>query len=306
MALYQLLTRAGIGPHRLKYEFSVHTESAQFYNWVPGELRVIEFAGLQGGADNRAASGKQYTMQVPAPYDCLISQLWSEYLLGLQDESHEILRRQAYAVKVLNLFAEELLGFQQSPVTFRSRVLNPILQRYIEGVADNYLSCVESALTRGEPRKATFADAVRFYLSEDPVDTRWIPSLRRNLVYIPEARWYLALVEDVPDEGSGGKYYFQLQTDHDIIMESLNKGTRPVNPNSPIMFLSHVEIQIIGNEGLTNWFKPELKLVVSGLHLISPPPIPIDAIAAGLAIRGAKKGIGQWRRQRLINTTLLE
>ena len=83
--------------------------------------------------------------------------------------------------------------FRNIPWSWRSGVLNPILQRQLQGVNENYRPLVEKAVAKGG-KKPTLEQVTKFYLVRDPVDPRWIRTYRRNLLYISEARWHLGVV----------------------------------------------------------------------------------------------------------------
>lgn len=83
--------------------------------------------------------------------------------------------------------------FRNIPWSWRSGVLNPILQRQLQGINENYRPLVEKAVTRGD-KKPTIEQVTKFYLVRDPADPRWIRTYRRNPPYVSEARWHLGVV----------------------------------------------------------------------------------------------------------------
>ena len=73
--------------------------------------------------------------------------------------------RATYLLKVLDLFAKELVGIAaELPQRWRSRVLNPILQRQLAGVLDNVPNMVELQVGR------SVEEAAQFYLTVDPLN----------------------------------------------------------------------------------------------------------------------------------------
>lgn len=96
--------------------------------------------------------------------------------------------RAHYLIKVLDSFAEELKnpGDKESlkirPSQFRSKVLNPILQRQRRGVKDNESTDVQSVVGN------TVDDAHDFYLTSDPLYAEEGHLTLRNLVYLPSVR----------------------------------------------------------------------------------------------------------------------
>ncbi|KAF9784968.1 hypothetical protein BJ322DRAFT_1060594 [Thelephora terrestris] len=110
-------------------------------------------------------------------------------------DDDESLFRCQYLMRVLDSFAEELRdqtrNEQQSqpvkdPAKFRSRVLNPIIQRQRRGVADNDPDEVKKAVG------IKLEDAVNFYLAQDPLDPQHCRALFRHLLYITPVRMSFA------------------------------------------------------------------------------------------------------------------
>lgn len=97
--------------------------------------------------------------------------------------------RAHYLVKVLDAFAAELNNpgdrkrlLDEKPYHFRSKVLNPLLQRQMRGVSDNSPDEVEKAVGR------TDDDAHVFYHGEDPLAPEGRKLAIRNLLYVPSVR----------------------------------------------------------------------------------------------------------------------
>ena len=112
---------------------------------------------------------------------------------------HNFLFRATYLFRVLDHFARELEeGLTPGQVEsweFRSRVLNPILQRQMRGVYDHEPKMIE--LTVG----GTLDDVGKFYLTEDPLAPRCINTTRRAILYILPVRLSLAFLScEMPKE----------------------------------------------------------------------------------------------------------
>jgi hypothetical protein len=97
--------------------------------------------------------------------------------------------RAHYLVKILDAFADELQNpgdkediLTKTPHLFRSQVLNPILQRQRLGVYDNEPNDVKKAVG------AKVDDAYIFYLSADPLHSKWANLTLRNILYISSVR----------------------------------------------------------------------------------------------------------------------
>ena len=95
--------------------------------------------------------------------------------------------RATYLMKVMDLFVEELAKVSPaSPTRFRSRVLNPILQRQLRGVLDEETDAVKCEV--GSTQQA----AAIFYLKMDPLDPRYISQNLRQLLYLWPVRLSLS------------------------------------------------------------------------------------------------------------------
>ena len=87
-------------------------------------------------------------LQIPAAYPRNIDQFQQESAHALIHKGHEAQRCAAYAEKTLNAFRKELFKAKMDdPAAFQSAVLNPILQRQMQGVPLDYTLAVHRALT---------------------------------------------------------------------------------------------------------------------------------------------------------------
>jgi hypothetical protein len=252
-------------------------DTANFMSWERGELRTI----VVGTTVSIKVDGKtrtdfiKYQVLVPAPYDRIVAQLIAEDIHAKTDSGHEVLRRQTYAQVVLDKFWKEIKGYKGEAVNFRSKVLTPILQRQLWGVEENYGPALRLAVA-GAPKNPTIAQATQFYLENDPTDPDWIPTFRRNLIYIPEARWHLGFVlgnytvDDVTAYDSVRKNVDQIYKSMQKIaaIRARNKaaGKAAVKPkpteDTEVPELGILETYIIFSEHLDDFFEPELKRVV--------------------------------------------
>lgn len=244
----------------------------QFMTWKPGELRIVQL-----GEEHITGRTKtiQYTdVEVPAPYDRLVSQLIAEirYSAGqnaVKNDIHESRRRQFYAKRILDAFSKELKGFKDSgipPTSFRSKILTPILQRQLSGLPDAYTPTVRAAVSTIVGEEPTIEDVTRFYLDDDPVDPAFIASYRRGLLHVPEPRWHLALVAGVasmtPTQDSID-HYAKVRRNHDEIMEAITAMQEFKEYDEVgLPLLTHTEVKAILDEGLETFFEHELNYVV--------------------------------------------
>jgi len=178
------------------------------------------------------------------------------------NRSHEAQRCAAYAEETLDAFGKELFGAKiVDPAAFRSKVLNPVLQRQLHGVPSHYTPAVRGAVAGGD-RPVTIRDATVFYLKNDPISPTMIPSYRRNCVYIPEVRWHLGVLMGT-SAIAGPKQYSNIRSNQDEIMEQLRLEGPWEGPGIPPF--SYVEVEAIYCKGIASFFERELEHVVGRL-----------------------------------------
>ena len=231
--------------------------------WTEGELRAILL-----GKSRKQKGKKLYRMcykeyHIPAPYDRVVCQLVMEDLHAVDHDSHESRRRQAYAREVLDEFGKELKKLKDysnaAMVKFRSVVLTPILQRQVLGVHDAYGPTMSAAISPNE--ELTIQAVTMFYLHDDPTDPTLIPTYRRNLLYLPDARWHLGRVLGNPSDTTPAgaiRYYNIVRENHDKIMEYLKIHGLQEYDEDGAPLLTCVEISVIIEEGLDLFFANEL------------------------------------------------
>lgn len=162
----------------LKYEFQYSKITQEkFLNWKTGELKHIEVITHIKSQNKNRARKQSKVLKIPFIYVQLIAQLNAENEHGDLDQGHEAVRRQSYARQILDHVARELKGYRGPGAAFHSKVLNPILQRYLQGVADSYTPCVRAGIS-GLNKEPTISDVTKFYLSMDPTDPKHIRQYR--------------------------------------------------------------------------------------------------------------------------------
>jgi len=245
--------------------------------WEPGELRNIR---VKAPRQRRGAAPGWANRKIPAPYDRIVAQFLAEEAHSKGDNGHESVRRQSYVSEVLSEFTKELLQYDGPDVAFRSKVLTPILQRQLWGVHDAYAPMVRDAIlddgdedeTEGDgngedgagdesQKKLTIRRATSFYLSEDPTDPGFIPTYRRNLIYIPEARWHLAslLQENVIGDKT---WYKGIRDHHSALMRATNEIVEEPSEEGAVPKFTPMEVNVLVSEGIETFFGPELERVV--------------------------------------------
>jgi hypothetical protein len=257
---------------RWKYDFECSIPANKFMHWTKGELRTIRL-----GKSRKQRGKKSYKMcykeyRIPAPYDRIICQLAMEDLHAMDHDSHESRQRQAYAREVLDEFGKELDKLQgysdAAMVDFRSAVLTPLLQRQALGVHDAYGPSIIAAI--GSDEELTIQAVTKFYLQDDPTDPALIPSYRRNILYLPDARWHLGRVLGNPSDttlAGATRYYNMVRENHDRIMEYLKTHGLQEYDEYGTPLLTCVEISVIIEEGLDLFFADELNKQVRHMPL---------------------------------------
>ena len=276
------------------------------WNWKEGELGTVKIGYLEKTRNNSENRLREREFDIPLVYTQLIDQLCCEMDHADHNSSHEALRRSAYATDILEQLGLELKTCEAGGPGFRSKVLNPILQRYLRGIPDSYTPIVQEAvahtsaqvkkaLTIGEGDDAeddaregtmpTILGATVFYLSKDPVDPKNTPYYRRNLVYLAEARWHLGIVAD-GDLVDDAEFFETVRVDHhDYVMEAYQdelqkrKDDEDIprddsdsdndNEELPPPF-SRAEVEVILSERLEKFFPEELASSVSKQTPFSP------------------------------------
>ena len=239
--------------------------------WEKDELREVIAMTLVKVKETAELVNRDTPYKLPAAYHRIVSQLGLEIQYGEMNNSHEARRRMAYAREVLDAFGRELeqLEVTTAPAmkAFRSAVLTPILQRQLWGVPDAYTPFVRSAIKGKKHAELTIKAATEFYLKRDPTDPSNIPIYRRNLLYIPEARWHLQRLMGRPPIP---QHRDQVEDNHDLIMVALREGYKEFDKHG-FPLLTQAEASAIVEEGLEEFFEVEIANLVK--HIIPFDPL---------------------------------
>ena len=261
--------------HSRTHLFTYKFEVADFLKWKSGQVRKIRVGARVKSRNKTSTELRWKIVEVPILYVQLIDQFNREDEHGERDKHHESLRRQSYVRQVLDAVGRELKRCGKGGASFRSKVLNPILQRYLRGVPDCYTPSVRAAISGDQ--EPTITDATAFYLSQDPVDPVHIPHYRRNLIYIVESRWHLCSLLGRVKIGSSIDFN-TLRDHHDTVMGAVaEEDTEPSEDSDgetsdeegPVEF-SEAEIRVILYEGLDDFFEAELENTVCSLYPSRP------------------------------------
>ena len=250
------------------YDFNTHDldtrlQAKEFLNWKKHELRKVKLTySRRGRRGTKKTHEVAFEICIPAAYKQLVCQLVGEIQNSERHDMYEAHRREVYARRVLDHFGQEIIGLRGCPDTamirFRSKVLTPILMRQLWGADDAQAPFAERAI-RGAYQTLNIEAVTSFYLGDDPTDPVHIPTYRRNLLYVPMARWYLGHLMDAPDTK---EHYDQVLKNHDDIMEMLKEQGHQEMDAKGFPILSEAEESAIIGEGLSGFFKPELARLV--------------------------------------------
>jgi hypothetical protein len=277
-------------------------------NWESGELRKIKVGVSSKRRNKKAYKTDWKSIEVPAPYDRIVSQLLAEAAHATTDHGHESRRRESYALRTLDRFGEELVAYTGPPHEFRSRVLTPILQRQRRGVHDAYAPSVRAAIP-SETGSPNIDDVSEFYLKDDPTDPSLIQQYRRHLIYIPEARWHLGLIMKVA-HSSSVHFFNKVRENHDRLMEALANEEGDTDdgedegedeaadvPAGRVEPFTEAEVQVIVDERLERFFELELAETVCIPSPCYQPPLIIDRHSRNCLRPPWSRGLSGTRRE---------
>lgn len=137
-----------------------------------------------------------------------------------------MLLRAAYAQKLIDALAAELItrGPKGENLRWRSRVLNPLLQRQLHGYIDHE-SMMLSSHFRGNHAKHISEAVGEFYLARDPLCPAEQISLRWGVIYVTNARWSLAVSEN-PELLTDLDHYERSRENTSKLLEMLGTGNK--------------------------------------------------------------------------------
>jgi hypothetical protein len=179
--------------------------------------------------------------------------------LKLKDKvnDHDCLYRAVYLLKILDHFAQELPSVTRGMESrWRSRALNPLLQRQLVGICDLDLETTRCW--------AKTPDAVaRLYLTRDPLDPDEVTNLLRGILYVWPVFWSLghlgvaASVDDYRAIRERGKGLRALRRCHDMeSMGGLRQDERDLICDSK---LQHI-FNLLFNVAVSHPFLPSVRL----------------------------------------------
>ena len=261
-------------PPSSKYKVKCKVNIDNFMSWKRGELRTVEIGSSRKLVRKKAYKTEHKTRSIPAPYDHVVCQLLAEDRHGDSHSSHESLRRQSYARRVLDRFVEELKQYKGPPAAFHSYVLSPILARQLNGTPDSssiaILECVQGENHQND-EYVSIGEATHFYLSDNLTDPALIPHYQLNMVNIIEAMWHLAIEMNVILEDSPTAYN-NFRTYYDNLMQEMKvwrfgdriKGVDVAQEDEDFNL---PEVEMIFACKVEGFFKKELQRIVCRIQL---------------------------------------
>jgi hypothetical protein len=241
---------------------------ASLFEYSEGDLIEVSITRCLrsplGAKPNVWTPGYSCLYKIPAGYHRVLLGFKREIDFIMEDkvDDDESLFRCQYLMRVLDSFAEELRDQTRNeqqgqpvkdPAKFRSRVLNPIIQRQRRGVADNDPDEVKKAMG------IKLEDAVNFYLAQDPLDPQHCRALFRHLLYITPVRMSFACYNSqfskaVYEKGRVNTEF--LRRCHSRVQQDTSDQT----------LLLPFEVEVIELEGLGGLYRGLIKASVSGFH----------------------------------------
>ena len=261
------------------------------WNWREGQTELIQFGTMRKIPKKRGTKVAWKSRYIQIPYYRLFQQLYAEVRHGDKNSAHEAQRRGSYARRVMEAFGEELevhkeLASQGTVASaWRSKVLTPILQRQLQGVPDAYAPSLEAGLGKGDggggddddddddddEGKLTISDVTEFYLGSDPLHPDNKKFYVRNLVYIREMRWHLAISLG-KQKLESSEFFKQTLDNQDFLLDD----PAEISPD-PDAFLAK-ERAVLGTEGILGWVQFK-NVILHGVSLALAPIMVIDSFA---------------------------
>lgn len=229
--------------------------------------RVIVHKVQRGtGTSKRVSETTRPTDEVLAPgkkYD--VHPGYRRFLLGFLREidfagkdglkSHNALFREIYLLKILDLFAIEL---ENRPPTlfrrFRSRVLNPLLQRQLQGIPDHEAEMARMVIP-------TPVAAAEFYLKLDPILHLCERMWQRGILYIWPVRMSFSLLRSPATEEG---YKSGLRNTKALLEKRIQAGDDYDEGDG----LYEFELKVVRSEGLQSYFPAFIPPVSAHCSLI--------------------------------------
>jgi hypothetical protein len=272
----------------LSYKYEWKVWAPNLWLWREGQTELIQFGTMRKIPKKRGTKVAWKSRYIQIPYYRLFQQLYAEVRHGNKNAAHEAQRRGSYARRVMEAFGEELeahkeLASQGTVASaWRSKVLTPILQRQLQGVPDAYAPSLEAGIGMqdsddedddgdGNKGKLTISDVTEFYLGSDPLHPDNKRFYVRNLVYIQEMRWHLAILLG-KQKLESSEFFKQTLDNQDYLLDD----PAEISPDPDAFFAK--ERAVLGTEGILGWSQFE-GVILCGVSLTLAPILVIDSFA---------------------------
>ena len=168
----------------------------------------------------------------------------------------------SYAEYIIDEFVAELEGDsgpkEDAAASWRSRVLNPILQRQFHGLLDHEGPMMAENFT--EFKGTRLAKAVEeFYLKNDPLDPELQPALRRGILYTTEYRWFLGITGDLVTDVD---HYESCRITTKRLLAALADTDEEASVQEGLQLF---ELMAIVGENLEGYYMEDIELAVSSI-----------------------------------------
>ena len=205
-------------------------------------------------------TGTSTTRHIHPGYARLLSSLNADIEHAEHNRDGDVRLRMKYARLILDQFSLEIIQSNiPESLSWRSSVLNPLLQRQLHGYSDGNGHML-SLHFQGEQGERLDHLVDEFYFKVDPLDPQAQPALRQNILYITEARWFLG--RNGGDEWGVDNYAACRRRTAQLFERLCQHSTEPQD----------FELDIIVEERLEAYFWDDYKNAV-GLLYTSPDKV---------------------------------
>lgn len=166
-----------------------------------------------------------------------------------------------YAQQVIDTFADELFSRRhvEGGLKWRSRVLNPILQRQLQGMGHESLLSAHFIGLEGKELNEAIDE---FYLHRDPLQPSQQNTLRWGVIYATDARWSLT-VSTNPQMIGDECHYNQCRIHTRSLIKTL------VYKGADSEELENLEVAVVVSENIDHHFS----VLYPGVSLLSLIPL---------------------------------
>lgn len=201
-------------------------------------------------------------VEIHRGYARVLAGLKADIVQGGSNSSGNALFRRTYAEQILDQLAVEVKNFMgprrlRLGPSWRSGVLNPLLQRQLHGYPDHEAPML-AKLFQGKRGQSLTTAVDTFYLSKDPLAADMQPELRRGILYVTEYRWFLGTTKSMR---SDPEHFQECQDDTKLLYEQLACSSQSSESESEL--LQEFEVPLIAGELLEGFYREDIIAAVS-------------------------------------------